>query len=409
MNIGTWNLQSISGKMEEITEEIKKLDMDIVVLTETKKKGIGIEKVNNYVHIFSGVSKHERAKRGVSVLIHKKHKHKITDFEAIDENIIRVNITIKETPITILGIYAISDDEPYTNKDEFFAKVNDEITKIGNRRELIVMGDLNSRVGRKVDNKVVGPYGEINQNDNGERLIEICENHQLKITNGFFKHRDVHKYTWTQTTRNLKSIIDYIITKQNTNMQVQDTRAYRGITCGSDHYVVKSKVTCPFRYKITHNQTNCQPQPEETLEKRSYNLDSLTQESTRILYQQRLDGKLMNITETSTVEEVYGNVVVSVKKAAEEALGFNTQRKSEKLWWNKEIEALVEEKKQAYIRWLSSKQQKDRDEYLELKRITRRTTVKAKREMWDKKCQEINTYLGGRKCTETVAVTLLTK
>ncbi|XP_072384738.1 uncharacterized protein [Diabrotica undecimpunctata] len=61
----------------------------------------------------------------------------------------------------------------------------------------------------------------------------------------------------------------------------------------------------------------------------------------------------------------------------------------------------VEEKKQAYIRWLSSKQQKYRDEYLELKRITRRTTVKAKREMWDKKCQEINTYLGGRKWTET--------
>ncbi|CAG9832393.1 unnamed protein product [Diabrotica balteata] len=78
------------------------------------------------------------------------------------------------------------------------------------------------------------------------------------------------------------------------------------------------------------------------------------------------------------------------------------QRQSEKLWWNKEIEALAEEKRQAYIIIrLSSKQQKDRDEYLELKRITRRTTVKAKREMWDKKCQEINTYLGGRKCTET--------
>ncbi|XP_072398049.1 uncharacterized protein [Diabrotica undecimpunctata] len=321
--------------------------MDTVVLTETKKNGIGIEKVNNDVHIFSGVSKHERVKRGVSVLIHKKHKHKITDFEAIDENIIKVNITMKETPITILGIYAISDDETYTNKDEFFAKVNDEITKIGNRRELVVMGDLNGRVGRKVDNKVVGPYGEINQNDNGARLIEICKNHQLKITNGFFKHRDVHK--------------------------------------------------C----KITHNQTNCQPQQEEPLEKRSYTLDSLTQESTRILYQQRLDGKLMNITETSTVEELYKNVVVSVTKAAEEALGSNTQRQSEKLWWNKEIEALVEEKKQAYIRWLSGKQQKDRDEYLELKGITRRTTVKAKKEMWDKKCHEIKTYLGGRKCTET--------
>ena len=33
-------------------------------------------------------------------------------------------------------------------------------------------------------------------------------------------------------------------------------------------------------------------------------------------------------------------------------------------------------------------------------RETRRIIGAEKKEMWDRKCQEINTYIGGRKCTE---------
>ena len=60
----------------------------------------------------------------------------------------------------------------------------------------------------------LGPYGETRINDNEERLIDLCESHNLRITNGYFKHKMIHKYTWEQHTQNLKSIIDYIIVKQ---------------------------------------------------------------------------------------------------------------------------------------------------------------------------------------------------
>jgi len=35
MNYGTWNVQGIRGKMEEITSELGKLKMDVIGLTET--------------------------------------------------------------------------------------------------------------------------------------------------------------------------------------------------------------------------------------------------------------------------------------------------------------------------------------------------------------------------------------
>lgn len=41
-----------------------------------------------------------------------------------------------------------------------------------------------------------------------------------KITNGFYRHKEVHKYTWIQQTRKLKSIIDYIVVKQNSSIKI---------------------------------------------------------------------------------------------------------------------------------------------------------------------------------------------
>ena len=37
-----------------------------------------------------------------------------------------------------------------------------------------------------------------------------------------------------------------MISKQNTTMRINDIRAYRGVNCGSDHYLVRAKVTFPY-------------------------------------------------------------------------------------------------------------------------------------------------------------------
>lgn len=106
---------------------------------------------------------------------------------------------------------------------------------------------MNSKEGKKDQDKIVGRYGEDTLNDKGSRLINICNQNNLRIMNEFFQHRDIHKYIWTQHTRNLRSIIDYVITKQNKRIKIQDTRACRGATCGSDHHLVKAIILFPNR------------------------------------------------------------------------------------------------------------------------------------------------------------------
>ena len=87
--------------------------------------------------------------------------------------------------LTIIGIYAPNEDNGATEKDDFFSNLNEEMVKSGSGRQLILMGDMNGRTGRKTGDTVVGNFGEDRVNDNGERLIELCTQTSLNYGMGF--------------------------------------------------------------------------------------------------------------------------------------------------------------------------------------------------------------------------------
>ena len=72
---------------------------------------------------------------------------------------------------------------------------------------------------------IVGTNGEATLNSNGRKLIDFCTFNNLKIMNTFFKHKEIHKFTWE--ARGHKSIIDYFITNMKTSKVIQNIRVYR--------------------------------------------------------------------------------------------------------------------------------------------------------------------------------------
>ncbi|XP_030747147.1 craniofacial development protein 2-like [Sitophilus oryzae] len=142
--------------------------MDIVVLSETKKKGHGSENLGQ-----------------------KSLRRCITSWEPVSPRLIKMNLSLHGKNITIIGVYAVNDDTLVKDKEEFFEQLSYEISKIGQSREIILTGDLNSRIGKKLHDKIVGQFREATLNDNGNRLINICDQNNLRILNGFFQHRDI--------------------------------------------------------------------------------------------------------------------------------------------------------------------------------------------------------------------------
>jgi exonuclease III len=63
--LATWNIRGLSGKENELVEECRKAKVDILGITETKKKGQGTTDARNgYYLIYSGVPTNGKSKSG---------------------------------------------------------------------------------------------------------------------------------------------------------------------------------------------------------------------------------------------------------------------------------------------------------------------------------------------------------
>ena len=88
--------------------------------------------------------------------------------------------------IVIVAVYAPTDDANIVTKDQFEEDITAVLGKINKRKEIILPGDFNGRVGKKIKDPIVRRHEEEVTNDNGDRLIELCRAFSLKILNGFF-------------------------------------------------------------------------------------------------------------------------------------------------------------------------------------------------------------------------------
>lgn len=393
MIFGTWNVQGISTKQSEVFQQLQKHNVDVCVLSETKKKGFGIEEKHGFIHIYSGVPKEKRARAGVSVVIRGKYRKYIKDWEYVDERLLTMDIKIFGRSIVIVAVYAPTDDSALEIKDKFETTLTDVISKIGNRKEIILMGDFNGRTGAKQNDNVIGQYGEGNVNDNGIRITGICESYDLRVLNGFYKHKDIHKYTWHQSTRQLRSIIDYIIVKQKTSLKISDTRVYRGAECGSDHFLLKAIVY--FSRIDTNNQTECENSNSTKIDCPVYNTKMLEDSSISFLFKLRLAGKMRYKIE-GTANEKYEWLERVIHEAAYEALGEVEVGKKHRgnEWINEELREIIEEKKVLYQKWLCSRDPEDRRTYVRSRAEVKKQASQAKNEMWLKVCEEIENMIG---------------
>ena len=152
-----------------------------------------------------------RARAGVAVVLSEGMRRYVTSWKCISERIVVVKLKVAKECYTLVQAYAPTDDSISEAKDQFYAEMQKVVENVGRRETLIVMGDLNARVGRNMEvwGSVLGCHGEDARNENGERLMRCCSVNELMITNTWYPHKDIHKYTWICPRRQLRSLIDY--------------------------------------------------------------------------------------------------------------------------------------------------------------------------------------------------------
>ncbi|MBN1009258.1 hypothetical protein JW499_21765, partial [Amphritea sp. ZJ14W] len=136
-----------------------------------------------------------------------------------------IDLAISSKKIRIVSVYSPCEGTEQDEMDRFYNALSDVVVRVKDKDSVLLMGDFNARIGNRTEGyeKVMGKFGEdMEANRNGKQLLDFCASMGLVITNSFFKHKNIHRYTWEG--RGTRSVIDYIITDQEFRKAVRDTR-----------------------------------------------------------------------------------------------------------------------------------------------------------------------------------------
>ena len=338
--IGCLNVNTMhrTGRTEIIAEEIQRYKLEIAGLSETRWHGRGKTKVDDLTFIYAGKEDgvHER---GVAIALGPKTEKMLERYEAVSERMVWCRLKGKFVNITVIQVYAPTEDKPDDEKDDFYEQLREVVRTVKQHDMLLLMGDFNAKVGQEdgMWRDEVGVFGIGTRNNNGQRLLEFCAEHRLCVTNTIFNHKIEHKATWISPNGMTRNLIDYIIVNRARRSTVLDTRVFRGCKVPSDHKLVVSKI----RVKLKAQQK----------QKRNpkYDVEYLKSENVQISYQANISGRfdVLRDREDMDAEERWTKFKIITNEAAKEVIGY--KRRKHKPWITEESRKLSEKQRKLRV------------------------------------------------------------
>jgi endonuclease/exonuclease/phosphatase family metal-dependent hydrolase len=126
--------------------------------------------------------------------------------------------------------------------------LNEIIKKVRKRDIMILMGNMNAKVGSNNEGveQVMGMHGLDNMNENGEIFINFCANYDLVVGGMLFPYKRCHKIVCVPPEHITENQIHHIAVGRKFRRSLTNVRNKWGADAGSDHHLVVAE----FQLKI---------------------------------------------------------------------------------------------------------------------------------------------------------------
>ena len=103
--------------------------------------------------------------------------------------------------ITRIQVYALTSNAEEAEVEWFYEDLQKLLELTPKKDIFFLVGDWNAKVRSQETPGVMGKFGLGVQNEVGQRLIELCQEHSLVIANTLFQQHKRRLYTWTSPDR----------------------------------------------------------------------------------------------------------------------------------------------------------------------------------------------------------------
>ena len=214
VKIATHNVRGLSNRTKQTCalNDLANYDLDICCLQETKvREEIDYEEDENKSRIIliPGRDKEIGRHYGMGFVLNKMWSNKLKTYEYISDRIAKAEFELSnKRRLVVINVYAPTQARADANETEieaFYSDLQVQV-KMHDKKDTItvIAGDFNAKVGQRIDGEeCLGQFTRGRRNNNGQRLVEFCEENNLAVSNSLFKHRASHTTTW-ESTRELE-------------------------------------------------------------------------------------------------------------------------------------------------------------------------------------------------------------
>ena len=237
IKIGTWNVRTMlrRGKLENIKQEMRKMEVNILGLSEVRWKEQGDFYSDGYRIIYSGGTE---SQRGVAVVLDNEISRKVITIDQRSDRLLVVKIKADPVDLVIVQVYMPTSDHEDEEIDAIYEELEEIMKAQKGNDNIVIMGDWNAVVGEGKDGREVGEFGLGNRNERGERLVEFSKHNKLMVTNTWFNQPKRRRYTWIKPGDTGRYQLDYILVRQRYSNSIKNAHSYPGADADSDHNLV---------------------------------------------------------------------------------------------------------------------------------------------------------------------------
>ena len=246
------------GKLEVVKQEMARVNVDILGISELKCTGMG--EFNSDEHYIYYCGQEELTRDGVAIMVNKRVQNAVLGCSLKNDRMISVRFQGKPFNIIVIQAYAPTSNTEDAEVEQFYEDLQDLLELTPKKDILFIIGGGNAKVGSQETPGVTGTFGLGVQNEAGQRQIEFFQENTLVIANTLFQQHKRRLYTWTSPDGQHRNRTDYVLCSQKWRSSIQSANTRPRADFGSDHELLIAKfrlklkkvrkTTRPFRYDL---------------------------------------------------------------------------------------------------------------------------------------------------------------
>src|SRR5206468_9833982 len=179
---------------------------------------------------------------GVGVLVEEKWEENVVEVKRLSDRLMLIRVSIGKNILNVISGYAPQVGRLIEEKEEFLLSLSKMVDEIGQEEFVVIGGDMNGHVGKKVDGYegVHGGKGYGVRNAEGERLLEFADAMKLVVLNTWFTKNESKKVSYESGGN--KTVVDYMFVRRCDLAKVSDINVSGSEECVQQHKLLICKI-----------------------------------------------------------------------------------------------------------------------------------------------------------------------